>query len=271
MSVPERVHRIGLRGVVGAGIPHGDSPEVDFGRVVEDLLGQGGDVDAGVRLAGNEEVAGGQLGELGEQVLEGGPARGGGVLVRVAALFPARLRFAVAVPHPDRRLERHQVGDLGPAPRVVHEAAVGRHHERAVLLQEAVERRRAGPAYEKRQRETRIGSRELGSNEHTCTNRTVQPQHDGLGFGMGSLGEREPVVDLAEPVLGRVAALGGVQVPRKVRRLCLDGVIASVQSGQLHDEVFEGRRLNESRSKGGDEKSCSSNSNHGSPTSSSAR
>jgi hypothetical protein len=87
---------------------------------------------------------------------------------------------------------------------------------------------------------------------------------------MGPLGEGEPVVDLAEPVLGRVAALGGVQVPRKVRRLCLDGVIASVQSGQLHDEVFEGRRLYGCRSKGGDEKCCS-DAKHGSPTASSAR
>lgn len=62
--LPYSIHRVGLSFVVGARIANGDTLDVDFGCVDEELFCQGGDVHTRIRFACDEEVVALKLGEF---------------------------------------------------------------------------------------------------------------------------------------------------------------------------------------------------------------
>ena len=95
----------------------GDEPR-DLRRVIEELRGEGREINAGVALSGDVEVEAGELRELPEEGLDRRAVRARGGLVAVGAVPAREARGAVRVADARRRLDDDQIGVLRPGVRI---------------------------------------------------------------------------------------------------------------------------------------------------------
>jgi len=116
VAVPQRIHGVRLGVIVGTGIANRQTHKVHRG-VVQQFLGQGGDVDTRVGFTSDEEIPIGQFWELaGEEIYQGSSGCRRGELVCILAHLAFRLSLAVGITDPDGRFNDEQVSDFGPAP-----------------------------------------------------------------------------------------------------------------------------------------------------------